>query len=148
MATNDIPSPGVFFGFEVGADGCLARWDRVVEYFRLLGGCSDRVSVVELGLSTLGNPFLLVYISSPDNLKNLERYREISHKLADPRGLSDEEIQSGLSTLKAVDHRLQRIDAGGKIILDDEKAKTLSSEKVKKTNQILGMFMMASMKKG
>ncbi len=34
-------------------------------------------------------------------------------------GLSDEEIQKGLSTLKAVDHRLQRIDAGGKVILDD-----------------------------
>ena len=34
-------------------------------------------------------------------------------------GLSTEEIQSKLSTLKAVDHRLQRIDAGGKVILDD-----------------------------
>ncbi len=34
-------------------------------------------------------------------------------------GLTDEEIQNGLSTLKAVDHRLQRIDAGGKVILDD-----------------------------
>ncbi len=34
-------------------------------------------------------------------------------------GLSDEQIQEGLSTLKAVDHRLQRIDAGGKVILDD-----------------------------
>ena len=33
--------------------------------------------------------------------------------------LTDEEIQKGLSTLKAVDHRLQRIDAGGKVILDD-----------------------------
>ena len=34
-------------------------------------------------------------------------------------GLSDAQIQEGLSTLKAVDHRLQRIDAGGKVILDD-----------------------------
>jgi UDP-N-acetylmuramoyl-tripeptide--D-alanyl-D-alanine ligase len=34
-------------------------------------------------------------------------------------GLTDDEIQNGLSTLKAVDHRLQRIDAGGKVILDD-----------------------------
>jgi UDP-N-acetylmuramoyl-tripeptide--D-alanyl-D-alanine ligase len=34
-------------------------------------------------------------------------------------GLTDEEIQNGLSKLKAVDHRLQRIDAGGKVILDD-----------------------------
>jgi len=34
-------------------------------------------------------------------------------------GLSDGQIQKGLSTLKSVDHRLQRIDAGGKVILDD-----------------------------
>jgi len=34
-------------------------------------------------------------------------------------GLNDEEIQKQLSTLKPVDHRLQRIDAGGKVILDD-----------------------------
>ena len=34
-------------------------------------------------------------------------------------GLDDKEIQKGLSTLKPVDHRLQRIDAGGKVILDD-----------------------------
>ena len=27
--------------------------------------------------------------------------------------------KTGLTTLKAVDHRLQRIDAGGKVILDD-----------------------------
>ena len=34
-------------------------------------------------------------------------------------GLSDDEIQTQLSSLKAVAHRLQRIDAGGKVILDD-----------------------------
>jgi len=40
-------------------------------------------------------------------------------KVAKALGLSNEEIQQGLSTLKPVDHRLQRIDAGGKVILDD-----------------------------
>lgn len=34
-------------------------------------------------------------------------------------GLTDEEIQKQLSTLEPVAHRLQRIDAGGKVILDD-----------------------------
>lgn len=34
-------------------------------------------------------------------------------------GLSDDEIQKQLSTLEPVAHRLQRIDAGGKVILDD-----------------------------
>jgi len=34
-------------------------------------------------------------------------------------GLTDDEIQKQLSTLEPVAHRLQRIDAGGKVILDD-----------------------------
>ncbi len=34
-------------------------------------------------------------------------------------GLDDTQIQEGLSSLAPVPHRLQRIDAGGKIILDD-----------------------------
>ena len=40
-------------------------------------------------------------------------------KVAKALGLSDEEIQKGLQTLEPVAHRLQRIDAGGKVILDD-----------------------------
>ncbi|HIP62201.1 MAG TPA: UDP-N-acetylmuramoyl-tripeptide--D-alanyl-D-alanine ligase [Sulfurovum sp.] len=42
-----------------------------------------------------------------------------SVKVAKALGLDDEEIQQGLMSLKPVDHRLQRIDAGGKVILDD-----------------------------
>ncbi|OQX59550.1 MAG: UDP-N-acetylmuramoylalanyl-D-glutamyl-2, 6-diaminopimelate--D-alanyl-D-alanine ligase [Helicobacteraceae bacterium 4484_230] len=34
-------------------------------------------------------------------------------------GLSEDEVVRGVSLLKSVEHRLQRIDAGGKIILDD-----------------------------
>jgi len=34
-------------------------------------------------------------------------------------GLTDDEIQKQLSTLEPVAHRLQRMDAGGKVILDD-----------------------------
>ena len=49
------------------------------------------------------------------NAMNLAAAVLVAKKL----GLSDEEIQKGLSTLKAVDHRLQRMDAGGKVILDD-----------------------------
>ncbi len=40
-------------------------------------------------------------------------------KVAKALGLSDAEIQEGLQTLEPVPHRLQRIDAGGKVILDD-----------------------------
>ncbi len=40
-------------------------------------------------------------------------------KVAKALGLTTTEIQKGLAGIKPVEHRLQRIDAGGKIILDD-----------------------------
>jgi len=43
----------------------------------------------------------------------------VSVLVAKELGLTDEEIQQQLSTLEPVAHRLQRIDAGGKVILDD-----------------------------
>jgi UDP-N-acetylmuramoyl-tripeptide--D-alanyl-D-alanine ligase len=39
--------------------------------------------------------------------------------IADSLGMSAEEIQKGIKSLHSVEHRLERIDAGGKIILDD-----------------------------
>jgi len=39
--------------------------------------------------------------------------------VADTLGMDDEEIVQGIKKLESVEHRLQRIDAGGKIILDD-----------------------------
>ena len=70
---QSIPPPEKFFGFKMGADGELVKWDKVVEYFNLLANRSDRIIVQNLGESTEGNPFILAIISSPDNLKNLEK---------------------------------------------------------------------------
>jgi len=97
-----IPSPEEFYGFKMGADGELVQWDKVVEYFNLLASRSDRIIVQNLGKSTEGNPFILAIISSADNLKNLEKYRQISKQLADPRGLSKQEIQDLIKNGKFV----------------------------------------------
>mgnify|MGYP001587665053 FL=1 len=63
-----ITSPERFFGFQMGADRKLARWDKLVEYYKLLDRESDRLQVVDMGPSTMGNPFLALFISSPANL--------------------------------------------------------------------------------
>lgn len=102
MERGKIPSPKEFFGFEMGEDRKLARWDKIVEYFYLLDKLSDRIKVVELGKTTEGNPFLLAYISSPRNLKNLEKYRRISYALATPIGLSEERAERLVRQGKAV----------------------------------------------
>ena len=97
-----VTSPERFFGFKLGADRQLARWDKIVEYFRLLERESDAIKVVDMGPSTLGNPFLLVIVSSPANLARLEELREINAKLSDPRGIPENEIRALVAQGKAV----------------------------------------------
>jgi len=93
MSSNKIPSPEDFFGFKMGADRKLARWDKIVEYFWKLDKESDRIIVKELGKSTEGNPFILAIISSPENLKNLDEIKSMSWQIAHPKGIPPEQIE-------------------------------------------------------
>ena len=97
-----ITSPEVFFGFQLGSDRKIARWDRIVECFRLLERQSDKIKVLDMGPSTEGNPFLLVIISSPKNLANLEHLKEVNAKISDPRGLPEDEINELIDEGRAI----------------------------------------------
>jgi hypothetical protein len=100
--TQQITSPDEFFGFQLGSDRKIARWDRIVEYFNQLQQQSDKIKVVDMGPSTEGNPFLLVTISSAENLTNLEQIRKDNLGLSDPCGLSEGEEESLIAKGKAV----------------------------------------------
>src|SRR3954470_24583613 len=76
-----VQTPEQFFGFRIGSDNKLARWDKIVEYMKLVAQTSDRVRYRELGKTTNGNPFIALEIASPDTLKNLERYKQLERKL-------------------------------------------------------------------
>ncbi|MRR12255.1 peptidase M14 family protein, partial [bacterium] len=83
------PSPSEFLKLQVGADRTLADWGQIVSYFRALDAASDRVEVTSIGKSTLGEEMILAAVSSPENLANQARIREVARRLADPRGLSE-----------------------------------------------------------
>jgi hypothetical protein len=99
---QSIPSPEEFFGHEMGADRMLARWDKLVEYYDLLGEASDRIQVVHMGPSTLGNPFLSIFVSAPENLARLDDYKRMNSILSDPRGHSEAEVQDAIDNGKVV----------------------------------------------
>lgn len=99
---REITSPERFFGFPMGADRKLARWDKLVEYYRLLERESDRMRVVDMGPSTMGNPFLVLFISSPANLARLDEFRQMNATLADPRGVTESDIRRIVAQGKAV----------------------------------------------
>jgi hypothetical protein len=81
QAPSSLQTPEQFFGYRIGSDNKLARWDRIVEYMRQVDGASDRIQMRELGRSTNDNPFVLLEISAPDTLKNLEQYKQLERKL-------------------------------------------------------------------
>ncbi len=102
IAQTQITPPEKFFGHQLGADRKMARWDQIVEYFKTLEKQSDRLTVVDMGPTTMGNPFLLVFISSPANLAKLEQYRQMNAKLSDPRGVPEAEIRKIVAEGKAI----------------------------------------------
>ncbi|MFW6109290.1 MAG: hypothetical protein ACOC6N_02465, partial [archaeon] len=73
---SNVTNPEEFFGHQLGADRKIARWDKIVEYFNKLQEESPRIKVVNMGPSTEGHPFLAVFISSEENLNNMERLQE------------------------------------------------------------------------
>ncbi|MBA2494238.1 MAG: peptidase M14, partial [Acidobacteria bacterium] len=91
IAQTKIPAPADVLGFTPGDDRKLASWNQVVEYFKKLDAASDRVQFQEIGKTTLSAPFVYATISSPANLKNLEKYKQINAKLADPRLIKSNE---------------------------------------------------------
>ena len=76
-----IQSPEQYFGFRIGADKKLVRYDKAIEYFRRIAAESDRVRYRDLGPTTSGNPFVMLEISSADNIRNLDRYKALERKL-------------------------------------------------------------------
>src|SRR5258708_3559497 len=89
-----VPTPSEFLKFEVGADRKLADYHQIVSYFKTLAAASKRLEIETLGKTTLGEDMIMAVISSEENLRNKARYQEMARKLADPRGLTKEQIDA------------------------------------------------------
>ena len=77
-----IPSPKEHFGFNIGDNYKLATYSQTEAYFKKLAAASDRVKLVDIGKTEEGRTQYMVIVSSPANIKNINRYKEIAQKLA------------------------------------------------------------------
>jgi hypothetical protein len=87
--TAQVPSPESVLGFHPTDDRVIADWKQITDYFAKLDKASDRVLVKEIGRTTMDRPMIVAFISSPSNIRNLDKYRQISAKLVDPRLVRD-----------------------------------------------------------
>ncbi len=97
-----VPTPESVIGWEPGADYKLADYGQIQAYFEALDAASDRIRVEKIGESAEGRPLLLAIISSEANMRSLERYREISRRLALAADLTDAEARALAEEGKAV----------------------------------------------
>ncbi|WP_242653221.1 M14 family metallopeptidase [Sphingomonas jatrophae] len=101
-AQAQVPTPESWFGHRMGSDRKLEPYAKMVAYYQRLAATSDRIKLVEIGKSTEGRPYLALFISAPENLVRLDEYRAMNAKLADPRGVAQEELDQIVRNGKAV----------------------------------------------
>jgi hypothetical protein len=94
-------SPKEYFGFAMGDDYQLATNTQTEAYFKKLA-LSERAKFVEIGKTEEGRSQYMLIISSPENLKKLDHYKDISQKLARAEGLTDQEAKALANEGKAI----------------------------------------------
>jgi hypothetical protein len=93
-AQTRVTSPEQQFGHPIGADYVLPDYTAFVSYWQRIAGESDRMVLDTIGTTEEGRPQLMAIITSPENHRNLDRYREISRRLALAEGLTDDEART------------------------------------------------------
>jgi hypothetical protein len=88
---QELQSPSAFLGYELGSQ--FTRHHRVVDYYEYLAkSAPDRVVLKEYGKTNEGRTLLLAYVSSSDNIKNLENIRKAHLESTEGKGVADKAI--------------------------------------------------------
>jgi hypothetical protein len=103
-----VPKPEEVLGFRPGSDYKLADYASIVRYFKALDAASDRVTVQEIGPTAEGRTMIVAFITSEANQRKLDRFREISRRLALARDLDDAQARA----LAAEGRAIVWIDSG------------------------------------
>ena len=102
LAQGKVTTPKEFLGFDAGDDYTLANYTQLKGYWEKLAAETARMKLVEIGKTAEGRPMIMAIFTSPENQKNLARYKEISRRLALAEGLDDEQARKLAAEGKAV----------------------------------------------
>ena len=79
---SQIITPKEFFGFQPGSDRNLFKYEKLIDYLQELDAASPKLKMVKIGESPLGKEMYIAFISSAENLANLDKLKSINKKLA------------------------------------------------------------------
>src|SRR5689334_23035656 len=102
-AQPSLPSPASVIGWEPCADYKLATYEQIEQYVRTLAAAApSRVRLVDMGRTVEGRTQVLAIVSSEANLRDIDRYKSISRRLALARDLTDDDAHALAREGKAV----------------------------------------------
>jgi len=101
-ASSKVPTPLKFLGYIAGAEGHLTYSEDVNRYMRALEAASPRVKVFSIGKSEEGREMIAVAVGADESIAHLDRYRDITKRLADPRSLTDADASKLIASGKPI----------------------------------------------
>ncbi|MBM3294621.1 MAG: peptidase, partial [Candidatus Aminicenantes bacterium] len=81
-SAQGLPKPEDVLGFKVGDDYHLATYTQAINYLKRLAAGSDRIKLMDMGKTSMGQTMTYAVISLPRNLASLEKHKDISRRLA------------------------------------------------------------------
>ena len=97
-----VPSPLKFFGYVPGEPGHLTYHADIVRYYEALEKASPRVKLFRIGKSEEGRDMVALAIADEATIKQLDKYKQITAKLTDPRKLQEAEAKQLIATGKPI----------------------------------------------
>ena len=107
-----IPTPKDVLGYYIGAPAKLTYYADIVKYYRALAAATPRVKVETIGKSDEDRELVVVWVSADDNITNLQQNRDNLAKIADPRGLTADQIRQLIATTKPHYHLMGGLHSG------------------------------------
>lgn len=101
-ASSTVPTPLKVNGYVPGTIGKLSHVAELNKYFKAIADASPRTKLYSFGMSDEGREMIGLVIADEVTMQNIEKYRTVLAKLADPRGVSSAEKERLIREAKPI----------------------------------------------
>jgi hypothetical protein len=108
-ASDRVPTPLKFLGYVPGEPGQLTYHKDIVRYMQAIDQASDRIAMWTIGQSDEGRDMVAVVIADEATIRQIDKYKQITAQLTDPRNLTDAQARQLIQTGKPIYYALGAI---------------------------------------
>ena len=101
-ASETVPTPLKFFNRVIGEPGHVTYYNDIVRYLEAVDRASTRVTLWKIGKSDEGRDMVALAVADAATIRSLEKYKQITAQLTDPRKISEAQARELIRTGKPI----------------------------------------------